>query len=72
MKNGVAMLNMTVEELISGPRAEEMAFCVDSKDFATDNPARYVNGAKAREECKLVNVKMCELGRVMCPGEWED
>eukprot|EP00438_Fugacium_kawagutii_P008251 Skav226270 [mRNA] locus=scaffold2708:297473:298230:- [translate_table: standard] len=65
LKNGVEMLNMSPEELISGPRAEEMAFCVDSKDFATENPARYVNGAKQQEQCELVNVKMCELGRVM-------
>ncbi|CAE7555281.1 unnamed protein product [Symbiodinium natans] len=67
LKNGAAMLNMTPQELLTGPQAADMAFCVDSRDFAdaTENPGRYVNGAKSRGQCELVNVKMCELGRVM-------
>lgn len=70
LKNGFAMLNMSQEELMLGPQADEMAFCVDSKDFTDrrENPGRYVNGAKTKEQCELVNVKMCELGRVMCLG----
>ena len=70
LKNGIVMLNMTPEELIAGPKAENMAFCVDSKEFTdvTKNPGRYVNGAKSPEQCELINVKMCELGRVMCLG----
>eukprot|EP00434_Breviolum_minutum_P026205 symbB.v1.2.023166.t1/scaffold2071.1/size90608/5 len=67
LKNGFAMLKMSQEELMLGPQADEMAFCVDSKEFTdrNENPGRYVNGAKTKEQCELVNVKMCELGRVM-------
>ena len=70
LKNGFAMLKMSQEELMLGPQADEMAFCVDSKEFTdrNENPGRYVNGAKTKEQCELVNVKMCELGRVMCLG----
>ena len=62
------MLDMTPEELMVGPKADDMSFCVDSKEFTAENLGRYVNGAKSREQCALVNVKMCELGRVMCLG----
>ena len=70
LKNGFAMLKMSQEELMLGPQADDMAFCVDSKDFTDrrENPGRYVNGAKTKEQCELVNLKMCELGRVMCLG----
>ena len=63
------MLEMTPEELMVGPKAEDMSFCVDSKEFVEKNLGRYVNGAKSREQCELINVKMCELGRVMCLGD---
>ena len=63
------MLDMTPEELMAGPKADDMSFCVDSKEFTEKtNLGRYVNGAKSREQCELINVKMCELGRVMCLG----
>lgn len=66
LKNGLAMLDMTPEELMAGPKADDMSFCVDSKEFTEKtNLGRYVNGAKSREQCELINVKMCELGRVM-------
>lgn len=69
LHQGLAMLDMTPEELMAGPKADDMSFCVDSKEFTEKtNLGRYVNGAKSREQCELINVKMCELGRVMCLG----
>ena len=65
LKVGLEMMDMSPQELMSGVRAKEMAYCVDSKDFLERNPGHFVNGAKSQEQCDLVNVKMCELGHVM-------
>lgn len=65
LKNGLQILPLSPEELTQGPQAEKMSFCVDSKDQLTENPARFVNGAASSEQCPLINIKMCELGRVM-------
>lgn len=41
------------------------SFCVDGREVASsDNPARFVNGARTLEQCKEVNLEICELGEV--------
>lgn len=64
LRNGAAMLEMSPQELIEGPKAQQLAYCVDSRIASEGNPARFVNGASSSDQCALVNVKMCELGQV--------
>eukprot|EP00434_Breviolum_minutum_P006757 symbB.v1.2.005961.t1/scaffold344.1/size224651/3 len=43
----------------------QRSFCVDGKPMATSqNPARFVNGARSREQCQEVNLEICELGHI--------
>ena len=38
LKNGAAMLDMSPQELIEGPKARQLAFCVDSRIASEGNP----------------------------------
>mmetsp|Transcript_54106 Transcript_54106/g.168012 ORF Transcript_54106/g.168012 Transcript_54106/m.168012 type:complete len:356 (+) Transcript_54106:22-1089(+) len=58
------LMNMSDEALESGPGAGEPTYCVDSRDFLSRNPARYVNAARSQQQCKAVNVEICEFGQV--------
>lgn len=53
------------EETTSGSLAREPSFCIDSSKTQSNNPARFVNGAGTKEECKAVNLEICQLGDVM-------
>eukprot|EP00930_Biecheleria_cincta_P069967 TRINITY_DN57637_c0_g1_i1.p1 TRINITY_DN57637_c0_g1~~TRINITY_DN57637_c0_g1_i1.p1 ORF type:complete len:344 (-),score=50.26 TRINITY_DN57637_c0_g1_i1:4-1035(-) len=39
-------------------------FCVDGASVLERNPARYIRAARNKEECKRVNVQLCEFGNV--------
>ncbi|OLP74526.1 hypothetical protein AK812_SmicGene45901, partial [Symbiodinium microadriaticum] len=38
LRNGAAMLEMSPQELIEGPRAQQLAYCVDSRIASEGNP----------------------------------
>lgn len=51
----------------TGEQGEDLSACVDAagQSSAKGNPVRYINGAASPEQCKRVNVEMCELGQVL-------
>jgi len=53
------------EATTKGALAKEPSYCIDSSKATTGNPARYVNAAARREQCKQVNLEICEIGDVM-------
>jgi len=53
------------EEATKGKLAKEPSYCVDATKATEGNPARFVNGAGRREECKQVNLEICQIGDVM-------
>ncbi|CAE7584461.1 unnamed protein product [Symbiodinium microadriaticum] len=62
LRNGAAMLEMSPQELIEGPRAQQLAYCVDSRIASEGNPARFVNGASSSDQCENVRAG---AGRVL-------
>eukprot|EP00929_Paragymnodinium_shiwhaense_P094715 TRINITY_DN55481_c0_g1_i1.p1 TRINITY_DN55481_c0_g1~~TRINITY_DN55481_c0_g1_i1.p1 ORF type:complete len:349 (-),score=23.16 TRINITY_DN55481_c0_g1_i1:378-1361(-) len=65
MDNGDALIDMTWEEATAGPRSSRMSFCVDAEPLVHGNPARLVNGVATKEQRRLANVEICEIGQVM-------
>lgn len=62
---GLRMYFAEEGETETGGMAEEPSFCVDSAGTKEGNPARFVNGAGSKDECKEVNLEICEIGDIM-------
>lgn len=59
------LLNLTDDQLKQVAAAKPTTtFCVDGSTALERNPARYIKAARNKEECKRVNVQLCEFGNV--------
>eukprot|EP00913_Durusdinium_trenchii_P023715 g22275.t1 len=59
------LFNFTDDQLLSAEKAgAATTFCIDGRETADTNPARFINAARSKEQCKKVNVKICEFGDV--------
>ncbi|CAE7569392.1 Dnajc2 [Symbiodinium sp. KB8] len=60
-----ALFNFTDEQLQTAEQAgAATTFCVDGRVALEKNPVRFVNAARTKEQCKKVNVQICEFGDV--------
>ncbi|CAE7388253.1 Dnajc2 [Symbiodinium sp. CCMP2592] len=60
-----ALFNFTDEQLQTAEQAgAATTFCVDGRVAVEKNPVRFVNAARTKEQCKKVNVQICEFGDV--------
>ncbi|CAE7713520.1 Dnajc2 [Symbiodinium pilosum] len=60
-----ALFNFTDEQLQTAEEAgAATTFCVDGREKAEKNPVRFINAARTPEQCKKVNVQICEFGDV--------
>mmetsp|Transcript_76655 Transcript_76655/g.177833 ORF Transcript_76655/g.177833 Transcript_76655/m.177833 type:complete len:119 (+) Transcript_76655:1-357(+) len=64
-QSGTELMDMDNDMASNGPKGQEMSFCVDAEKAVSGNPSRLINAAGNKEECKEVNVEICELGQVM-------
>jgi len=58
------LLNLTDAQLqMVADQKPATTFCIDGSTSA-NNPARYVKGIRTKEQCKKVNVEICEYGQI--------
>jgi len=59
------LFNFTDEQLtIAEEAGAATTFCVDGRVAVEQNPVRFINAARTKEQCSKVNVKICEFGDV--------
>lgn len=59
------LFNFTDEQLVAAEKAgAATTFCIDGRETPETNPVRFINAARSQEQCKKVNVKICEFGDV--------
>ncbi|CAE6929823.1 Dnajc2 [Symbiodinium natans] len=60
-----ALFNFTDDQLQTAEEAgAATTFCVDGRVAVEKNPVRFINAARSKEQCKKVNVQICEFGDV--------
>ena len=60
-----SLFNFTDDQLMAAEKAgAATTFCIDGRGKADENPTRFINAARSKEQCKKVNVKICEFGDV--------